>query len=56
MLSSLESPIDWASLRAGSTVSTTTCRPRYELPMIPDGMDLAGLYRLAAALREQGAA
>jgi hypothetical protein len=24
--------------------------------MISDGMDLAGLYRLAAALRDQGAA
>ena len=31
-------------------------QPRYELPMITDGMDLGGLYRLAAALREQGAA
>jgi len=31
-------------------------QPCYELPMIPDGMDLAGLYRLAAALHEQGAA
>ena len=30
--------------------------PHYELPMIPDGIDLAGLYRLAAKLREQGAA
>jgi len=30
--------------------------PCYELPMIPDGMDLGGLYRLAAALRDQGAA
>ncbi len=30
--------------------------PLYELPMITDGMDLAGLYRLAAALRRQGAA
>jgi anion-transporting ArsA/GET3 family ATPase len=30
--------------------------PCYELPMISDGMDLAGLYRLAAALRDQGAA
>ena len=28
----------------------------YELPMIPDGIDLAGLYQLAARLREQGAA
>ena len=28
----------------------------YELPMIPDGIDLAGLYQLAAKLREQGAA
>jgi len=31
-------------------------QPCYELPMITDGMDLAGLYRLASALREQGAA
>ncbi len=31
-------------------------QPRYDLPMITDGIDLAGLYRLAAALREQGAA
>ena len=30
-------------------------QPCYELPLISDGMDLAGLYRLAAALREQGA-
>jgi anion-transporting ArsA/GET3 family ATPase len=31
-------------------------QPRYELPWISDGMDLAGLYRLAASLRQQGAA
>ncbi len=31
-------------------------QPRYNLPLIPDGMDLAGLYRLAEQLREQGAA
>jgi anion-transporting ArsA/GET3 family ATPase len=31
-------------------------QPRYDLPMITDGMDLAGLYRIAAALRDQGAA
>jgi anion-transporting ArsA/GET3 family ATPase len=31
-------------------------QPCYELPMIADGMDLGGLYRLAAALRQQGAA
>jgi hypothetical protein len=31
-------------------------QPRYNLPLIPDGMDLAGLYRLAEALREQKAA
>ena len=30
--------------------------PHYELPMVPDGIDLAGLYQLAAKLREQGAA
>jgi anion-transporting ArsA/GET3 family ATPase len=31
-------------------------QPRYDLPMIPDGVDLGGLYRLAASLRDQGAA
>jgi anion-transporting ArsA/GET3 family ATPase len=31
-------------------------QPVYELPVVTDGMDLAGLYRLAALLREQGAA
>jgi hypothetical protein len=31
-------------------------QPCYELPWISDGMDLAGLYRLAAALRSQRAA
>jgi hypothetical protein len=30
--------------------------PHYELPLIPDGIDLAGLYQLAAKLRKQGAA
>ncbi|WP_307797544.1 ArsA-related P-loop ATPase [Actinomadura barringtoniae] len=31
-------------------------RPQYVLPLLTDGMDLAGLYALAKALREQGAA
>jgi anion-transporting ArsA/GET3 family ATPase len=31
-------------------------QPCYELPLISDGIDLAALYRLAKALREQGAA
>jgi hypothetical protein len=31
-------------------------QPCYELPLITDGIDLAALYRLAQALREQGAA
>ena len=31
-------------------------QPRYSLPMLPDGMDLACLYDLAESLREQGAA
>jgi len=31
-------------------------QPVYELPLISDGIDLAALYRLAEALREQGAA
>lgn len=30
--------------------------PAYELELLSDGVDLAGLYRLAAALQEQGAA
>src|SRR5712671_4401667 len=34
----------------------TSGRPHYELPMIPEGIDLASLYQLAAALRDQGAA
>ena len=33
-----------------------TGQPCYELPWISDGMDLGGLYRLAARLREQRAA
>ncbi|WP_328594339.1 ArsA-related P-loop ATPase [Actinomadura macrotermitis] len=34
----------------------TVEQPRYTLPLLSDGMDLAGLYELAGALREQGAA
>jgi len=34
----------------------TSGRPHYELPMVPEGIDLASLYQLAAALRDQGAA
>ena len=34
----------------------TSGRPLYELPMIPEGIDLASLYQLATALRQQGAA
>ncbi|WP_235834208.1 ArsA-related P-loop ATPase [Actinomadura logoneensis] len=30
--------------------------PRYTLPLLPHGMDLAGLYTLAEAIRTQGAA
>jgi hypothetical protein len=30
--------------------------PRYELPMLTEGVDLAGLYELAQTLRKQGAA
>jgi anion-transporting ArsA/GET3 family ATPase len=35
---------------------TESGQPRYELPWITDGMDLAGLYRLAADLKNSGAA
>ena len=31
-------------------------RPSYELPLLPHHVDLGGLYRLAAALKEQGMA
>jgi hypothetical protein len=31
-------------------------QPRYTLPLLTEGMDLAGLYDLAEALHEQGAA
>jgi anion-transporting ArsA/GET3 family ATPase len=41
--------------RARETLSAAG-RPQYELPMLTDGVDLAGLYELAAALRQQGAA
>jgi hypothetical protein len=34
----------------------TSGHPHYELPMIPEGIDLASLYQLAAELRDQGAA
>ncbi|MCW2501411.1 MAG: hypothetical protein JWN87_3087, partial [Frankiales bacterium] len=31
-------------------------RPSYELPLLPDAVDLGGLYELARMLREQGMA
>jgi anion-transporting ArsA/GET3 family ATPase len=31
-------------------------QPRYDLPLVSDGIDLGGLYQLATMLREQGAA
>jgi hypothetical protein len=31
-------------------------QPMYELPLIAEGIDLAALHKLAAELREQGAA
>jgi hypothetical protein len=42
--------------RSQRELLTGAGQPCYELPLITDGMDLAGLYRLASALREQGAA
>jgi len=41
---------------AQRTLLDAAGQPCYELPLITDGIDLAALYRLAAALREQGAA
>ena len=35
---------------------STVDQPRYTLPLLTEGMDLAGLYDLAEALHEQGAA
>ncbi|MBB2908948.1 anion-transporting ArsA/GET3 family ATPase [Streptosporangium becharense] len=34
----------------------TSGRPRYELPLLADGVDLSGLYELAESIRTQGAA
>jgi anion-transporting ArsA/GET3 family ATPase len=51
-----EHAIEVLAQRAHRHMLTGTGQPCYELPMITDGMDLAGLYRLAAALRDQGAA
>ena len=31
-------------------------RPTYELPMLPDAVDLGGLYALAQSLKDQGIA
>ena len=45
-----------AAERGRHTCVLTVGAPHYELPMIPDGIDLAGLYQLADALRQQGAA
>jgi len=44
------------SQRERRSLLTSAGQPCYDLPLVTDGMDLAGLYRLAAALREQGAA
>jgi hypothetical protein len=44
------------SQRERRRVLTGAGQPCYDLPLVTDGMDLAGLYRLADALREQGAA
>jgi len=38
------------------TIVAELGRPVYELPLLSDGIDLAGLYELALALRNQGAA
>jgi anion-transporting ArsA/GET3 family ATPase len=44
------------SQRAQRRLLDQAGQPCYELPLITDGIDLAALYRLAEALREQGAA
>ena len=44
------------SRTASASASPTSGVPSYELPRLPDGMDLGCLYELAAELREQGMA
>jgi hypothetical protein len=51
-----EHALEVLSQREHRRMLSDTGQPCYELPLITDGMDLAGLYRLAAALQEQGAA
>ncbi len=40
----------------GRDALAATDLPSYELPLLPDAVDLGGLYALAASLREQGMA
>ena len=42
--------------KAGRKTLKGLGRPIYELPLLPEGIDLGGLYALAEALRGQGAA
>jgi len=51
-----EHALEVLSQRKYRRMLSGTGQPCYELPLITDGMDLAGLYRLAEALQEQGAA
>jgi anion-transporting ArsA/GET3 family ATPase len=51
-----EHSLEVLSQREHRRLLTDTGQPCYELPLITHGMGLGGLYRLAAALREQGAA
>ena len=45
-----------ASRTASARWSRSSDVPTYELPLLPGGVDLGGLYELAEALREQGLA
>jgi hypothetical protein len=40
----------------GRDALTELHRPTYELPLLPDAIDLGGLYELAQMLRDQGLA
>jgi anion-transporting ArsA/GET3 family ATPase len=42
--------------KAGRRTLKSLDRPTYELPLLPDGVDLGGLYHLAEQLCRQGAA
>jgi hypothetical protein len=51
-----EHAVQVLSQREHRSMLTHAGQPCYDLPLLTDRVDLAGLYRLATALRDQGAA